>query len=564
MRASFGTTLALLGALGAIAAGPLTANASPADAPADTFTVVSAGVSASNPDQLSVVVDSLSTIAGLTAHFLANNTDAYDQALAPGSTAADPADPSQTQSTWTANILAGTAGLPLGDYSITLNGTFTDSTNATYSKSDAGMFSFLATSAVTLVAASTKLSYPNTQAGLSGTVTLTYPDGTADKDYAGVSVNIVGGGDSDSVPVKSDGTFSVPDFSPPASETVVAQTVGKLIQSSQSASVSLTVTTTTPSLTLKSKTVSESYGKTVALTGTLTYKSGAASGLVSGQEVWIGLQTGDSSSPLATTKTKADGTFTITVPAEQTATKLYVGTINLNYLTEVVTPLQVDVVNPTVISSFRVSLNQYWGLSVSGCLGFATGNRAQRFSHTSGLTVQYASSATGPWKNLFKINPNEPGTSCGTGGIKFSGMSTAPENYAYYRVAYAGATGATSYAATDSNAVLAWRYADRITGLKVSPTVVNAGGKLTIKGTLQYYYNTWHNYSGQTIVIDLRPQGSSTWYWLVKVTTNSQGQFTATFQDPVSATWEAVFDGNNNNGVGHLFAGSSQVYVRLK
>jgi hypothetical protein len=521
-------------------------------------------VSASNPDQLSVVVDSLSTIAGLTAHFLANNTDAYDQALAPGSTAADPADPSQTQSTWTANILAGTAGLPLGDYSITLNGTFTDSTNATYSKSDAGMFSFLATSAVTLVAASTKLSYPNTQAGLSGTVTLTYPDGTADKDYAGVSVNIVGGGDSDSVPVKSDGTFSVPDFSPPASETVVAQTVGKLIQSSQSASVSLTVTTTTPSLTLKSKTVSESYGKTVALTGTLTYKSGAASGLVSGQEVWIGLQTGDSSSPLATTKTKADGTFTITVPAEQTATKLYVGTINLNYLTEVVTPLQVDVVNPTVISSFRVSLNQYWGLSVSGCLGFATGNRAQRFSHTSGLTVQYASSATGPWKNLFKINPNEPGTSCGTGGIKFSGMSTAPENYAYYRVAYAGATGATSYAATDSNAVLAWRYADRITGLKVSPTVVNAGGKLTIKGTLQYYYNTWHNYSGQTIVIDLRPQGSSTWYWLVKVTTNSQGQFTATFQDPVSATWEAVFDGNNNNGVGHLFAGSSQVYVRLK
>ncbi|MCW2933648.1 MAG: hypothetical protein JWM19_4610 [Actinomycetia bacterium] len=564
LRASLGTTLVLLGVLGATAAGSLTANASPADAPADTFTVVSAGASASNPDQLSVVVDSSSTIAGLTAQFLANNTDAYDQALTPGSTVGDPADPSQTQSTWTANIPAGTGGLPLGDYSITLNGTFTDSTSATYSQSDAGTFSFLATSAVTLQAASTELSYPTTTAGLSGAVTLTNPDGTADTDYTGVSVNIVGGGDSDLVSVASDGTFSVPDFSPPASETVVAQTVGNLIQGSQSASISLTVTNTTPTLTLKSKTVSESYGKAVAMTGTLTYKSGSTSEPASGQEVWIGLQTWDWSSPLATTKTAANGTFSITVPAEQTATTLYVGTTNQNYLTEVVTPLQVDVVNPTVVSSFRVSLNQYWGLSVSGCLGFASGNRAQRLSHTSGLTVQYASSAAGPWRNLFRINPNEPDTSCGTGGIKFTGSSTAPENYAYYRVAYAGTTGATSYAATDSNAVLAWRYADRITGLKVSPTVVNAGGKLTITGTLQYYYTTWHNYSGQTIVIDLRPQGSSTWYWLVKVKTNSKGQFIATFKDPVSATWEAVFDGNNNNGVGHLFYGSSQVYVRLK
>jgi hypothetical protein len=37
-----------------------------------------------------------------------------------------------------------------------------------------------------------------------------------------------------------------------------------------------------------------------------------------------------------------------------------------------------------------------------------------------------------------------------------------------------------------------------------------------------------------------------------------------TFKDPVSATWEAVFAGNNSNGVGHLSAGSPQVYVRLK
>jgi hypothetical protein len=36
------------------------------------------------------------------------------------------------------------------------------------------------------------------------------------------------------------------------------------------------------------------------------------------------------------------------------------------------------------------------------------------------------------------------------------------------------------------------------------------------------------------------------------------------FKDPVSGTWQVVFDGNNSNGVGHLFTGSAEVYVRLK
>ena len=127
------------------------------------------------------------------------------------------------------------------------------------------------------------------------------------------------------------------------------------------------------------------------------------------------------------------------------------------------------------------------------------------------------------------------------------------------------ATGATSYAATTGNAVLAWRYDDRITDYKVSPTTVNAGGKLTISGVLQYWYAGYHNYGGQTIVIYLHPKGSNpTWYWLVRVKTNAKGQFVATFKDPVSATWQAVFEGNDSNGVGHLSYGSPEVYVRLK
>jgi hypothetical protein len=572
LRASLGTTLALLGALGATAAGTLTANASPAGVPADTFTVVSAGVSAINPDLLTVTVDSSTQITDLTASLYSGTTDELDQPLTlmPGSTTTDPAG--DTQSTWTAAIPVGTSpnGLALGSYTINLAATYSDSNPS--SVTDAGAFSFLATSAVTLAAANTNLGYPNTEAGLSGTVTLTNPDGTADTnsvDYTGLSVNIIDTTNNQIVQsglsVSSTGAFSDPDYQPGATETVVAQVTGSgTVASGESSAVTLTVTSTTPALSLKVNPVTETYGKSVMVTGTLTYTSGSTSEPLAGQEIWIGNQEWDWGSPLVTGTTGTDGSFSITLPAQQAGATLYVGTLNTSDLTAVETPLQVNVVNPTVISSFKVSLNQYWTLSVSGCLGFASGNTTQTLYHTSGLTVQYAPSTRGPWKNLFAINGNESYTPCGTGGIKFTGSHIAPENYAYYRVVYAGTKGATSYASTTSPTVLTWKYADRITNLRVSPTVVNAGGKLTVSGTLQYYYSGWHNYSGQIISIDLHPQGSNpTWYWFVKVKTNSQGQFSATFKDPVSATWQAVFEGNTT-GVGHLSAGSSEVYVRLK
>jgi hypothetical protein len=94
LRAGLGATLALVGALGATLAGSLTANASPAaEPPADTFTVVSAAASATNADQLSVVVDSPSTLASLTAQFeVGADADAFSQVLALQSTVTDPTE----------------------------------------------------------------------------------------------------------------------------------------------------------------------------------------------------------------------------------------------------------------------------------------------------------------------------------------------------------------------------------------------------------------------------------------------------------------------------------------
>ena len=556
LRARLGATLAVIGALGAVAAGSHAANA----ATPDTFTVVSAGTTAGSPDQLTVVVDSPSTLTGLSAGFVNGGVDAYDQTLTAGPTGTDPTDPTQTQSSWTASIPAGAAGLPLGSYTITLNGTFADTTTP-YSLATADPFSFHATSSVTLAAASTSLGRQAPSTTLSGQVTLTNPDGSADTDYpAGLEVAIESGTSTVAdVPVASDGTFSYP-ITPSASESVTAEVVGDAVveASPTSAAVDLTVTDDTPVLSLKVNPVTETYGKPVTVTGTLTDASAA----VDGQQIWV--NTANSPAGALATGTTTAGGFSITLPERPAGGTLYVGSASANDLSGVSVPLTLKVVHPTAISSFKTTLNQYWGLSVSGCLGFPASDKTQKITHTSGLTVEYASPG-GSWKKLGTINGNEADHACGTGGVEFTGSYEAPENYAYYRVVYAGTTGATSFAATTGNYVLAWRYDDRIADYKISPTTVNAGGKLSISGVLQYYYSGWHNYSGQTIVIYLHPEGSNpTWYWLVKIKTNAKGQFSTTFKDPVSATWQAAFEGNNNNGVGHLAAGSPEVYVRLK
>jgi hypothetical protein len=434
LRAGLGASLALLGALGATFAGSITANASPAVEPlADTFTVVSAGASVANPDQLSVVVDSPSTIASLTAAFGTTTvTDAYNQALTRQSSETDPTDPAQTQTTWTANIPTGASGLPLGNYVINLSGAFGDST--TYTAPGANPFSFLATSAVTLAAVNVTKT-PATVTGVAGTVTLTYPGGAAHTDYTGITAGILAGGsEAESLPVAGNGTFSDPGFAPSAGEPVTAEVMGDGVENSTSAPVALTAPLT-PTLTLKARSVTETYGKIVMVTGTLDDKSGPAIPLA-GQEVWIARQPGDSGGQLATETTGTAGTFSFTVPALQAGTKLYVGSAAKPYLAAVETTLTVNVVYPTVISNLKVSLSQYWELSVSGCLGFDSSKEAQKFSSASGLTVQYESSPKGIWKNLFRISANGADGSCGAGGIKFSGSSGssgAPENYAYYR-----------------------------------------------------------------------------------------------------------------------------------
>jgi hypothetical protein len=215
---------------------------------------------------------------------------------------------------------------------------------------------------------------------------------------------------------------------------------------------------------------------------------------------------------------------------------------------------------PTVVAGFAATLNPDWRVSVHGCLSLRDGVPGSVPS-LAGLTVQYAAGPNGPWRPLGGL-ARQASLACGRGGLAFGGVLPARLNYAYYRAAYAGGTDKTGagYLGSVSGKVLAWKYGDRISSFAISKRTVTKGGKLTISGQLLYYSGSWRKHAGQQVLIILRPHGTSTWYWIAKPRTDSAGKFSATFTDPVSATWSAEYTGNST----HLGAIAPKHDVRLR
>jgi len=234
---------------------------------------------------------------------------------------------------------------------------------------------------------------------------------------------------------------------------------------------------------------------------------------------------------------------------------------------------------PTAFSGFSVTLDQYGHLGYSGCLGLAAGIPVTAPAQLSGPTIQYAAQPLGPWHTLTSATLTR--VPCGHGGQEFSGRTTAPLNLAYYRAYFPGralssgtgssgtgssgtgssGTGSSGggYLASVSPAVLAWKFADRITAFRVSAASSGKRSGLTIRGTLQYYRYGWHGYRGQTVLAILRPKGRDAWYWIQRLTTGPGGRFSVTLADPLSATWSAEYLGNST----HFATVAAMMYVPL-
>lgn len=89
------------------------------------------------------------------------------------------------------------------------------------------------------------------------------------------------------------------------------------------------------------------------------------------------------------------------------------------------------------------------------------------------------------------------------------------------------------------------RYRTAISSFNASPEPIRKGSRLTVTGLLKRYTTAWKAYTGQTIKIYFRLDGSSAWTYEGSAKTGSTGRFTRGFTAAKDGTWCAVYAGNS-------------------
>jgi hypothetical protein len=553
--------LVVLGSLAGVAVA-----VTPASAATDTITSVTvsdpAGGNGALTGDLTVVVDSTTAITALTAHLVTfdsdDPTDYLDPALTETGTPVTLSD-GDTESTWSVAAPITTDQLAVDPYQVNLDATFADGSTTTVT--DAGVFSFVDELTITATASQTQVSYADQTVTVTGSVTSLAPGATAPAEFANSSITMASSIEPDvTIPTDGSGEFTV-TLKPHNQDWVEFEGNINSGASGQSNTITFTAQLATVQVTAALSASTVTYGGKVTATGTVSYEPGTSFVPLPDYTVDI-YDTQNPYAPAATATTNSLGTFSVVLPAVNGDTTWTFEVPGDPYL-DPASVTKTMAVNLPVGVTFHATLNQYWQLSYGGCVDLTSNVPGDWGVRLGSLVIQYAAAKNGPWHTL--TTGYTRGGACGTQGWSFKGTTTTPENYAYYRAYFSGAKSDggvdPGYTAAASAAVLDWKYADRITGLKVSPTVVNPNGKVTIQGQLQYYYGGWHDFKSQVIYIIFRQKGSSSWYWVVKVKTSSTGHFSATVKDwEGSSTWSAAYDGSST----HLATSPAGVYVRVR
>lgn len=202
---------------------------------------------------------------------------------------------------------------------------------------------------------------------------------------------------------------------------------------------------------------------------------------------------------------------------------------------------------PTSITGFTATADPQGTLTVRGCVQDDSGDAD--FLVGSAAKIQYGARGSGPWRTLGDVREvGRYSSSCP--GVEIAGTAHVRQNWAYYRVTFAGTW---LYAASSSDPVLVWKYLDRIE----HPAITRSGAYVTARGQLQHYYNGWKFSAGQQVKIVLEPEGGTKWYWIAQPRTNAAGWFTATVRATVSAHWAASYPGDST----HFATGSPQTWI---
>jgi hypothetical protein len=560
------TTAAVVCALALAGGTAARADARPQDppAPSDTITITNpatmTALGGQGGETLAVAADSTTALTSMTVHLddATTGADTLDLTMTGPAGGAQPGT-----STWTSGSLT-TAALPLGSYFITVDAA--DAGGTSVSGVPDGTLPFQVAPRITPGNGSTVLSYANQHPVIAGTITELAPGATQATPYAGKPLVLHDPVEGDiHLTTTAAGGYRATLPHPVAGETITAEVAATpTTRGAGAAPVTLTAQPSPLRLSARLSAAKVRYGTAVTVSGTVGYASGHAVVPLPGQRVHI--STGGH--PPLSAVTDKSGHFSAALPKLATSTDWMVLAGGGQFLTSAAATLPMTIELPTAITGFRATLSPLWRVSVRGCLGLAPKTPGYLPS-LKGLTIQYSPGSHGPWHALGTV-PAQKSSLCGNGGRTFSATFTARRNYAYYRASFGGSTTnqggvnshdlATGFLPSRSAPKLAWKYADRFDHVTFTPHAVPKGGKLTVAGKLETFSGgRWQPLARQTVQIILKPKGSTAWYWIVKVSTGAAGGFSATFADPVTATWSTEYLGDAK----HLAAVGPTVSVTL-
>jgi hypothetical protein len=488
-------------------------------------------------------------ITGFTAHILtASGTDVLDLpesqfTMTSGTAAAG---------TWTISTPITTSDLLLGTYAVTVDATDADGDSVTGAA--AGQLAFLIQPTVTLTATPAGLSYSDPTTTLSGTVTGLMPDGST-TPLSNQHVQITdSGGRSGTTQTDSAGDFSMAES---YASTFTASVQGSTIASASSAPLPVNSSTAATNLTATVSTAQATFDQQITVSGNLSYQPqpGASYQGLTGVSVVV-LAPGYPE--LSVPVTDSGGNFTATFTATQSGpVQVYFNDDQYSeggsypfLMSAQATTASVSIGLPTALTGFSAAVARSGTVSVRGCLGVTGISPQSAFTVEGTITIQYAASRSGPWRELGTITQTTPGAgdACGvsTAEASFSGAFAARLPRAYYRASFTPESGADWQSSVSSSA-LAWKYRTEIKSLKVSRTRLAKGRKLTVSGQLLQDRKHWVPFAGQAIEIIFRKQKTKTWSTVVRVRTNSQGRFTVTVKDAFTGLWSASYAGGSSD-----------------
>jgi hypothetical protein len=527
----------------------------------DTVTITSV-TATTDPGQLVISVTSDTALSALNVTLASvDNPDALQLSLANNFTM-ESGD--STSGTYELTSPLTMAQLPLGTYTVEVaavdhgGGVTTDDGTSLY---------WLEQPAITLSANQTTFSYADPSVVLSGTLSLTNPDGSADTaSVTGQQLLLADNQDSDTstVPTGAGGAFQATvsqpdngasyDVSLPGTQTITGATSG---------SVEVTAVQDQAEVTANASKTQLNYGEGVTIRGSASYNPGSGFVALTGSTVEIFSHPYDfdgMTTPFTTTTTDGEGGYSVTFADQQSGPwYVYAGGLPgqpglddlLSSATATTSP--VDVAYPVSITNLRGSLNSFALLTLTGCLSDSNLGKGSAVP----LEVQYAPGSTGPWHVLRTV---EGTTSklCGTGpdyGSTFDYQVTVPVAAAYYRLTYPGSS---AYQAAVSYPVYEAKTLTKFTNFTISRHTVAKNGTVTVSGRLWKDAKGWHPFARQKVFVLFHYKG--VWYYFShKPVTNSSGNFSGTFRAYATAPWIAEYMGSGS----YYACATARVTVRV-